>query len=131
MAQKQIRVQKRTLKKSHKMFRADIYLHIYLYIYLFLRKPTGNILYSASTFRRMRWILWIHHKKCTEFCFWGELFQLWFSSCHLLWSLLFSTRQSRYLCFSIFVLYFSSMSVFLPLYDLYIVSKTKTYKLSF
>ena len=38
-------------------------------------------------------------------------------------------HRSRYLCLSIFVLYFSSVSVFVPLYDLYVVSKKKTYKL--
>ena len=67
--------------------------------------------------------------KCKQcFCFWGEPFQWRFPSRHLHRSLLCSAHRSRYPCFSIFVLYFSSVPVFVPLYDLNVVSKKKTYK---
>ena len=57
--------------------------------------------------------------------FLGEPFQWGFPSRHLHRSLLLSAHWSRCFCFSIFVLYFSSVSVFVSLYDLYIVSKKK------
>ena len=64
--------------------------------------------------------LWIHYKKCKEcFCIGGGGFQWRFQNRHL----------HRSFCFLIFVLYFSSVSGFVPLYDLYVVSKNKTYKL--
>ena len=44
-------------------------------------------------------------------------------------SLLCSAHRSRCFYFSIFVLYFSSVTVFVPMYDLYVVSKKKTYTL--
>ena len=81
-----------------------------------------------STFLRVHWFLRIHHKKCTDyFYFWGS-FQWWFPSRHIHRILFCSAHRSRCLCFSIFVLYFSSVSVFVPLYDLYVMSIMKTYK---
>ena len=51
--------------------------------------------------------------KCKQcFCLRGELSQRQFLSRHLHRSLLCSTHRSRCLCFSIFVLYFSSVSIF-------------------
>ena len=73
-------------------------------------------MYIVSTLCRVRWMLRIHHKMQTMFfSFWGEPFQRRFASRHLHRGLL--------------VLYFSLVSVFVPLYDLYVVSETKTYKL--
>ena len=92
-------------------------------------KPTGNILYIISTFCRMQ-ILQIYHKIAQNvLVFGGEHFQWKFSSCYLYRSLIFSPHWIRFLCFSILVLYFSSVSVSVPLYDLYhlyVVSKKCT-----
>ena len=92
-----------------------------------IREPTGKILYIVSTFRRV-WILWICHKKCKEcFCFWGEPFQWRFPSCHLYRSPVCSAHRRHYFCFLIFVFYFASVFVFIPLYDFYVLSEQKTY----
>ena len=54
--------------------------------------------------------------KCKEhFCFWRKPLQWRFPSRHLHQSLICSAHCSRCLCFSIFDLYFPSMSVFVPL----------------
>ena len=107
-----------------------IYKHTYGFQYLnTVREPTGNILYIVSIFRRARWILRIHHKMHRMFLFSEEPFQLRFPSRHLHGNLLCSAHRSGCLNFSIFVLYFFSMSVFVQLYDLYVMSRKKTYNL--
>ena len=93
-----------------------------------LREPTGGILYIVFIFRRVRWISGIHHKMQKMCLFLGEPFQWWCPSRHIHRSLLCSAHRSH-LYFSIFDLYFSSVSVFVPLYDLYVVIKKATYKL--
>ena len=65
----------------------------------------------------------------TMFLFLGEPFQCRLPSRHLHRSLLCAAHRRRCLCFSIFVLYFFSVFVFVPLYDLYIVSRKERYKL--
>ena len=58
-----------------------------------------------------------HITLCKEcFYFRGKPFQLRFASPHLHRNLLCSANRSRCPCFSIFVLYFSSVSVFVPWY---------------
>ena len=63
-------------------------------------------------------------RKCKEcFGFWGGAFPMAVSDFYR--SLLCSSQRRRCLCFSIFVLYFSSVSVCALLYDLYILCKQK------
>ena len=123
-------VQKRTLvqkpipwKKSPNMFETDIYLQ-YSQTYMWV---SASKHLSPRAHRRHS----VHYitkcKKC--FCFWGEPFQWQFPSRHLHRSLLCYALHRHCLCSSIFVLYFSSVSVLVPLYDFYVVSKKETYKL--
>ena len=77
-----------------------------------LREPTRDILYIVSTFCRLCWILRIHHKLLRIFMFSRGAFSM-----------------SLSLFFDFYILYFSSVSVFVRLYDLYVVSEKKTYKL--
>ena len=79
-----------------------------------IREPTGDILYIVFTFRRVRWNLRIYQKRQRMFLFLGDPFQWRFPNCHLHRNLLCSAHRSRWICFFffIFVLYFSSVSVF-------------------
>ena len=83
------------------MFKTDIYLH-----YLRRQMWVSASKHSKLAHRR-QFVLFV---ACAVFC---EMQRM---------------RRMRF-CFSIFVLYFPSVSVFVPLYDLYVVSKKKTYKL--
>ena len=117
-------------KCSKLIFICNIHKHTCEFQHLStLCEPTGDILYIVSTFCRVRWILRIHHKMRRMFLFLGGAFPMTISESHLHRSLLCSAHWSRCLCFSIFVLYFSSVFVFVLLYDLDVVSKKKIYKL--
>ena len=112
-------LEKNHTKCSKLIFICSIYKHTCEFQHLSaLRELTGDILYIVFTFCRVRWILRIHHKMQTIFLFLGETLPVTVSESP-------SSHRSRYLCFLIFVLYFSLVSVFLPLFDLNVVSKRK------
>ena len=106
-------LEKNYTKCSKLIFICSIHKHTWQFQHLStLCEPTGDILYIVSTFRRVRWISRIHQKYAQNVFFFGEPFQWRFPSQHLHRSRLCFTHRSRCFCFSIFVLYFSSVFVF-------------------
>ena len=109
-------VQKRMpWKKSHKMFKTDISLQ-YSQTYMWI-----SISKHSTWAHRRHFVLCIHFSSFVFRAFPMPVSKSPSSS----ESALLCTSESLS-CFSIFVLYFSSMSVFLPLYDLHVVRKKHT-----
>ena len=125
-------VQKRTpWKESQKVYKTHIYLQssqTYTWIFASKLSTGAHIRYSINFSSHVLDFANPSRNAKNSLVFLGEPFQWRFPDNHLHRSLLCSEHRSRF-CFSISVLYFSSVSVFVPLYDFYLVNKKKTYKL--